>query len=540
MNKHTLTKYEKKLKIESIIFSIIFGLSIGFLSMLLCSVLLYFLKITSLLTLIIVFITTTITTIIIAYKTLYKPSLYHVAKRVDDLGLQERVVTMLELEGKDSAMIQLQRRDAKAKIEKVEAEDIKFKSFKQPLIFLLAIMLISIVGSILLKGEVYAKYQKEYTITFDSVGGTQVESIRLIGGSQIIKPDDPKKAGFDFYYWYELDINDPFDFNTVVEKDYLLYARWEAKSDEDLIIERLIKQLRDIVDRANVGLLLKQELHTYIDDLESVIHREDSLQLKLLKIEQARDYILKRIQQEIDDLNIIKIGEALKQFETTYQLGDAILTRNKTKIDDSIDHLVDSILAIDIKEERVALLLKTADDIEAALELSNEDNPKLRKTLQDLADYLRYLAKEIIEGDIPEEALENEFIEEMEAVKEGIKDALGMSDEEQLKEDIADAFEDAIGELTDPLETDTDKEEKEDEDNEGETGSDETPGETGLPNPEDLIPLIIDGQTKYIDMLEDLKQQAIEKLKDPNLTKQQIDALNKYINNIDLALEGSE
>jgi hypothetical protein len=38
-------------------------------------------------------------------------------------------------------------------------------------------------------------------------------------------------------------------------------------------------------------------------------------------------------------------------------------------------------------------------------------------------------------------------------------------------------------------------------------------------------------------MLENLKEQAGQKLLDPTLTQEQIDALNKYINNIDMKLE---
>lgn len=528
-----MTKYEKKLKIEAMIFSLIIGLMMGFLAGFSVSVILYFFKTSNLLAIILVTILSFIVTTILIYL-FKKPTPKHAAQRIDALGLEERVITMMELEDKDSEMIKLQRVDAKAKLKTIEVKHLKFKSFTKGIISLCLVMFISVLGIILLNQRVYAKYQKTYTITFDSNGGTVVDSQTVVGGSKINAPKNPKKEGFDFYYWYEKNINDPFNFDVLVEKDYTLTARWEVKSDEDKIIEALIKQLRDIVDRANVSDSLKQDLHLYIDALEENIHREDTLPLKIAKIEEARKYILQRIKEEIEQQHIIKIGEALKQFESTYNLGEAILLRNKPKIDQAINTLVEDLLAIDEKELRVELLLKTADDIEAALELSNEENPKLRKTLKDLADYLRYLAREIIEGDLPEDSLVNEFIQEMEATKEAIKDALDLSDEEQLKEDINEAIQDAIDELTDPLETDQDKEQKQESDG----GASEEQGEDGTPIPEELIPVIIDGNTKYIEYLESLKAQAILKLQDKTLTKEQIDALNKYINNIDMQLEG--
>ena len=79
---------------------------------------------------------------------------------------------------------------------------------------------------------------------------------------------------------------------------------------------------------------------------------------------------------------------------------------------------------------------------------------------------------------------------------------------------------------------------EEEEENETGNGSGSEQGEDGNPFPEDLIPSVIDGKTQYISMLENLKEQAGQKLLDPTLTQEQRDALNKYINNIDMELEG--
>ena len=66
-----------------------------------------------------------------------------------------------------------------------------------------------------------------YTITFDSRGGSQVNGQTLLSGGKIIKPVDPTKSGYTFVKWSK-DGNATFDFNTPIYADTTLYAVWEA------------------------------------------------------------------------------------------------------------------------------------------------------------------------------------------------------------------------------------------------------------------------------------------------------------------------
>ena len=103
--------------------------------------------------------------------------------------------------------------------------------------------------------------------------------------------------------------------------------------------------------------------------------------------------------------------------------------------------------------------------------------------------------------------------------------------EEELQEDVEEEFEEAIDELT------GNEENEEEEENETGNGSGSEQGEDGNPFPEDLIPSVIDGKTQYISMLENLKEQAGQNYL-THFNQEQRDALNKYINNIDMELEG--
>ena len=72
--------------------------------------------------------------------------------------------------------------------------------------------------------------QREYTVTFDSDGGSKVESITVKEGERVEKPVSPTKASLDKQYkfmgWFVGEKQWTFD-TDVVEGDLTLKARWE-------------------------------------------------------------------------------------------------------------------------------------------------------------------------------------------------------------------------------------------------------------------------------------------------------------------------
>ena len=78
----------------------------------------------------------------------------------------------------------------------------------------------------------YAKWDvQEYTVTFDSKGGSVVNAITNVKkGSTITLPPNPTKAGFTFDGWYTDDntFKNQFDAKTPVTADITLYAKWNA------------------------------------------------------------------------------------------------------------------------------------------------------------------------------------------------------------------------------------------------------------------------------------------------------------------------
>ena len=70
----------------------------------------------------------------------YRPSKKQVAKRVDELGLEERLLTMAELEGDNSYMAMRQREDAKKAIASIQSQNLKIAA-SIPLIIVSCVLL---------------------------------------------------------------------------------------------------------------------------------------------------------------------------------------------------------------------------------------------------------------------------------------------------------------------------------------------------------------------------------------------------------------
>ena len=76
----------------------------------------------------------------------------------------------------------------------------------------------------------YAKWEvlppNSYTVTFDSNGGSEVESLVVTGGEKATEPTSPTKTGYTFAGWYNGET--AYDFSTAVTADITLTAKWTA------------------------------------------------------------------------------------------------------------------------------------------------------------------------------------------------------------------------------------------------------------------------------------------------------------------------
>ena len=75
--------------------------------------------------------------------------------------------------------------------------------------------------------NVLGQWVKVYTVTFDTKGGSTVESQIVEEECYIVKPQDPVREGYTFLGWVDGNGND-FDFNKAVTSDVTVVAKWKS------------------------------------------------------------------------------------------------------------------------------------------------------------------------------------------------------------------------------------------------------------------------------------------------------------------------
>lgn len=72
-----------------------------------------------------------------------------------------------------------------------------------------------------------------YGIQFETDGGTVVAAQQVEEGTQVTSPSNPTKSGYEFAGWYSNpECTDKVTFPLAVDKDMVLYAKWEEKKEE--------------------------------------------------------------------------------------------------------------------------------------------------------------------------------------------------------------------------------------------------------------------------------------------------------------------
>lgn len=115
----------KKLTAEAIVHSALCGFSVGFIATFIAAAALWFTPVDGLWICIGVFVVVSLIASLLFYLIKFRPTDVKNARRLDSLGLQERLVTMVEYTNDDSYMASLQREDAKSALARLDAKSLK-------------------------------------------------------------------------------------------------------------------------------------------------------------------------------------------------------------------------------------------------------------------------------------------------------------------------------------------------------------------------------------------------------------------------------
>lgn len=141
--KKYFAKYYAKLNFEAILKSVLFGLVPGFAASFVIAAVAFFTEFEGLWPAVIAMPVITAAAALVIYFKKFKPTAMSNARRVDRVGLEERLITMIEYEGDDSFIAQIQRADAKAKLAEVEASQI---GLQVPQKLIIAVVIAAVLG----------------------------------------------------------------------------------------------------------------------------------------------------------------------------------------------------------------------------------------------------------------------------------------------------------------------------------------------------------------------------------------------------------
>lgn len=79
----------------------------------------------------------------------------------------------------------------------------------------------------------YAKWRQQFTVTFNTNGGSSVAAQKVYYGDCVEEPDEPVKVNYTFEGWYkDSGFNDEYDFGDEVKSSFTLYAKWKKIPQE--------------------------------------------------------------------------------------------------------------------------------------------------------------------------------------------------------------------------------------------------------------------------------------------------------------------
>lgn len=98
-------------------------------------------------------------------------------------------------------------------------------------------------GGTIVTDEVSVEEMTEFTVEFNTNGGSTIDSVNVTAGQAISRPEDPTKNNKVFGGWYEDDtLTTPFDFSTRITANITIYAKW---NDVDIQSQTRVQVIYD-------------------------------------------------------------------------------------------------------------------------------------------------------------------------------------------------------------------------------------------------------------------------------------------------------
>lgn len=243
-------KFDRKLRLESLLKSTLTGIGMGATVAFVLAIVYWFMDVDGLYIILGAFAGVSVIGGLISYFTFLHPTALRNARRLDRYGLDERLITMIELANDDSFIAQKQREDALANLQKLDKKRVKLKI---PAI----ILTLSLVFTALFAGMSTIEVLSEKEILpsgmdliykwFPADPPNQYDIVYLAGsGGQIIGNTEQTVSegestervlavadeGYMFYGWDDAGINTPSRVDEKINGHITVTALFVAVSDD--------------------------------------------------------------------------------------------------------------------------------------------------------------------------------------------------------------------------------------------------------------------------------------------------------------------
>ena len=226
-----------------------------------------------------------------------------------------------------------------------------------------------------LNGAICAFPEIQYTVTFDSCGGSEVNAVTVTAGEVVSKPADPTREGYTFQGWY-LDeaCTQAYDFSMPVETSITLYAKWaeQVEANKTLlqktydyavtldttgvvesavdVFEKALAEAKAVLDNPNAT---QEQVNTAWDNLlEGIwalgLKQGDKTMLELL-IARADDMVANA--DKYVEANWQQLVDALEAAKAVMEDGNAL----QNDVDQAAEALLNAILAQRFKADKSIL-----------------------------------------------------------------------------------------------------------------------------------------------------------------------------------------
>lgn len=115
--------------------------------------------------------------------------------------------------------------------------------------------------------------KEKHTVSFNTNGGNEIESVKISDGDVVIRPEDPENGNKIFDGWYEDEtLTKVFNFQTKITENVTLYAKWSEPEKEKFTVtfnsnggSKITDQVVEIEDNAKRPENPTKEGYTFDD-----------------------------------------------------------------------------------------------------------------------------------------------------------------------------------------------------------------------------------------------------------------------------------